>query len=276
MAKTLNKKFPIFYYISPQIWAWRKKRIESIKRYIEKMIVIFKFEQDFYKKEGVDVLYFGHPLLEIINKPENSSTRHPEEWNNEGSQKNIISFLPGSRKNEVKKHLPIMQKTKEILEKELPDYHFQVIRPKNLDENFYQSLSSNMNIIEHSYQAIQDSKFIITSSGTATVEISILEVPYIIIYKMNPLTWQILKRIVNTNFVGMANILSGKKIVDELLQREACPKQIAALTLKYLKDKDKYRELKEELKKIKDKLLPDGATDKLASYIGNYLRLIKL
>ena len=91
LAKIINKQYPVFYYVSPQVWAWRKERIKLIKKFVEKMIVIFKFEQDFYKKEGVDALYFGHPLLEII-KPVNLEP------------KKIISILPGSRKNEIKKH----------------------------------------------------------------------------------------------------------------------------------------------------------------------------
>jgi len=213
LAKKINRKFPIFYYVSPQVWAWRKNRVKLIKRYIEKMVVIFKFEEEFYKKENMDVLYFGHPLLEII-KDEKAET------------KNIISLLPGSRENEVKKHLPIMLKAKEITEKELKNYQFRIIRPKNLDESLYKELSGDIEIIPHSYKAIKESKFIVAASGTATVEISILEVPYIIIYKTNPLTWQILKRMVNIKFAGMANILSGKQMIDELLQDEATEQKI--------------------------------------------------
>ncbi len=99
IVKRLNKKYPIFYYVSPQVWAWRKKRIELIKSYVDKMVVIFEFEKSFYEKEGIEALYFGHPLLEII-EPQNVET------------KKIISFLPGSRRNEVRKHLPVMKGAK--------------------------------------------------------------------------------------------------------------------------------------------------------------------
>ncbi len=260
LAKKLNKKYPLFYYVSPQVWAWRKKRVNLIKQFVDKMVVIFKFEEDFYKDQGIDALYFGHPLLEIIDKPQTET-------------KNIISFMPGSRKNEVKKHLPIMNKAKQLIEKQLPDYNFQIIKPKSLEESFYRQFSPDMEIVNHSYRTLAESKFIVASSGTATVEIAVLEIPYLIIYKLNPITWQILKRLVNAEFVGMVNILSKRKVVDELLQNQANPKKIAEITCGYLKDTLKYNQLKQELKKVKQTLSPKGASEKFAEYIGKYLNL---
>ena len=260
LAKKLNKKYPLFYYVSPQVWAWRKGRVKSIKQYVDKMVVIFKFEEDFYKKEGVDALYFGHPLLELVEKKETE-------------QKQIISFLPGSRKNEVKKHLPIMQKTKKILEAQLDNYQFRILRPKNLEKDFYSTFNTDMDIIEHSYEAIAESHFIISASGTATVEIALLGVPYIIIYKINTLSWQILRRMVKAEFIGMVNILAKRKIVDELLQKDANPKKIAAATLEYLKDNDKYLRLKSSLKNVENLLKPQEATQKFADFIGDYLKI---
>ncbi|MCK4815807.1 hypothetical protein KA005_08555, partial [bacterium] len=261
LAKALNKKFPLIYYVSPQVWAWRKKRVGTIKKYVDKMVVLFKFEETFYKNENVDVLYFGHPLLEIIKEKDKVEL------------KKIISFLPGSRKNEVKRHLPIMIKTKKIIEKELEGYRFRIIRPPNLEKDFYKRFSPGMDIIDHSYETIGESKFIVASSGTATIEITILGVPYIIIYKLNPLSWYILKKMVKADFIGMVNILAGRKIVDELLQKQANPNKIAAVTLEYLRNSKKYSGLKEELKGIKDILYPLNATEKLADFIGNYLKL---
>ena len=260
LAKKLNRKFPLIYYVSPQVWAWRKNRVETIKKYVDKMVVLFKFEETFYKNENMDVLYFGHPLLEIIKEEDIQP-------------KKIISFLPGSRKNEVKKHLPIMIKTKKIIEKELDQYQFRIIRPPNLEKEFYEKFSPDIDIVDHSYRAIKESKFIISSSGTATVELAILGVPYIIIYKLNSLSWHILKRMVKTDFVGMVNILSGRKIVDELLQKQANPKNLASITLEYLRNSKKYSALKEELKGIEDMLSPPNATEKFADFIGNYLNL---
>jgi len=269
LAKELNRKFPLIYYVSPQVWAWRKNRVEIIKKYVDRIVVLFKFEEAFYKNENMDVLYFGHPLLEIIKQEYLSKEEDAE-------QKKIISFLPGSRKNEVKRHLPIMIKTKKIIEKELDGYQFRIIRPPNLEKKIYEKFSPDIDIVNHSYKAIKESRFIISSSGTATVELAILGVPYIIIYKLNSLSWHILKRMVKADFVGMVNILAGRKIVDELLQNQANPNKIAAVTLEYLRNSKKYSVLKEELKGIRNILSPLNATEKFADFIGNYLKLGRL
>ncbi|MFA5271345.1 MAG: lipid-A-disaccharide synthase [Candidatus Omnitrophota bacterium] len=263
LAKILNNKYHIFYYISPQVWAWRKNRIENIKRYVNRMIVIFKFEEEFYKKEKMEVAYFGHPLLEIIEKKDIET-------------KKIISFMPGSRRNEIKAHLPIMLKAKEIIAKSLPDYTFRIIRPDNIPIDFYQSMSAGLEIVDHTYEAIQESSFIITSSGTATVEISILEVPFLVIYKLNLLSWHLLRTLVKTRFIAMTNILASEKIVEELLQDKANPQNIAEVALRYLQNDVEYLALKNELKKIKEILSPYGALDKLTQSIGKYLRLTSL
>lgn len=259
LAKTLNKRFPLFYYISPQVWAWRKNRVALIKKYVDKIVVIFKFEEEFYKNKGIEALYFGHPLLEII--PEIKVDK-----------KKMVSFLPGSRNNEIKRHLPVMLETKKILEKELDGYSFQIIKPQNIEDNFYKKFSQDFRITEHSYSAIQESEFIITSAGTATVEIAVLEVPFLVIYKVNPLTY-LFKNWIKTKYIAMVNILSFKKIVEEFLQDKVNPKLLAQKTLEMIKNKERYENLKKELRKIKEILSPYGATEKFADFIGNYLNL---
>ena len=260
LIKKLNKKYPIFYYVSPQLWAWRKGRINIIKKYVDKMVVLFKFEKEFYENNGVEALYFGHPLLEMIQKQDTPS-------------KKIISFMPGSRKNEIKKHLPVMSESKDIIETNLPGYEFCVIKPKNITKDIYKELGPNLKVVDYSTEAIQNSEFIISASGTATVEIAILEIPYLIMYKVNSLTWLIIKKLVNLKFAGMVNILAGKKIIEELLQDKATPKNIAHSTLTTLKDEVRYRHIKHDLKDVKEILSPNNATEKLSSYIGNHLNL---
>jgi len=261
LAQKINKRYPIFYYVSPQVWAWRKKRIETIRKYIERLIVIFKFEKEFYSQYGIETLYFGHPLLEII-KVKNIKPRK------------VITFLPGSRINEIKNHLPLMIKTKNILKNQLPDYNFRIIRAENIPSHFYKKfMDKDTEIIEHSYQLLEESEFIITSSGTATLEIAILEVPFCVIYRLNPISWLILRNIVNIPYIAMANIVGERKIVQEFTQYQANPKNLAHYTLKILKDKKIYQNLKEGLKQVKEQLLPFGAAQNIAKYIGNFLNL---
>ncbi len=262
LAERINRRIPVFYYVSPQVWAWRQNRVNIIKKYVEKMIVIFKFEVEFYKKMGIDALYFGHPLLEIISAEPSCP------------KKKIISFMPGSRKNEIKYNLHAMEGAKNIIEKTLKGYSFRIIKADNIDEHFYHRLTS-LPLEPHSYKAIAESEFVITSSGTATVEVAVIGIPYLIIYRLNALSWYLLKRMVHTPYVGMVNILSGEKIVEELLQNNATPRNIAEHTLFYLRDKNNYNRFAEKLKKVKELLSPYGATDKFATYIGEYLKMYK-
>ncbi|MFO8052405.1 MAG: lipid-A-disaccharide synthase [Candidatus Omnitrophota bacterium] len=259
LAKKLNHKYPIFYYVSPQVWAWRRKRIKTIKKYADKMIPIFEFEKELYKKENMDIAFFGHPLLEII-----------DQQNLE--KKKIISFLPGSRKNEINHHLKILAKTKTLIQKELPEYSFQVLKPKGIDEKLYDVFKKE-EVFDHSYQILSKSKFIIAASGTATIETAILEIPHLIIYKINRLSWYILKKIIKTKYAGMLNILADKEVVPELLQNQATPENIAKISLNYLQDEKKYNSFKKELNNTKQLLSPYNGITKFADYIGNYLNL---
>ena len=166
-----------------------------------------------------------------------------------------------------------MLKTKSILKAKLPDYSFRIIRPKNLDQSIYEKLPTDIEIIPHSYQALKESNFIIASSGTATVEIAILGVPYLIMYKLNTFSWTILKLLVKTEFIGMVNILQGKAVVKELVQNQANPQNMARITLDYLNNPESYQNLKKELESVKDILNPYGASRKFAEFIGKFLNL---
>ncbi len=260
LVQKLGLRFPCFYYISPQVWAWRKGRVEILRRYVKKVVVIFKFEEDFYRQQGIEALYFGHPLLEIIGEVKAEAQK-------------VISFLPGSRANEVKKHLPAMLKAHWLLKDKLPGYSFRIIRPQNLPEELYVGLSPDMPVVAHSYSFLKESRFIVASSGTATIELAILQVPYVLIYKVNPLTWYIIRKLVKADFAGMVNILKGKEIVKELLQHQATPENIAQSVLHYLSDEASYNSLKKGLGEIKTLLGPFGATGKFADFIGSWLGL---
>ncbi|MBD3263555.1 MAG: lipid-A-disaccharide synthase [Candidatus Omnitrophica bacterium] len=262
LARKLNNRYNIFYYISPQVWAWRKGRIKLLREYVRKIIVIFKFEKDFYAEQNVKVLYFGHPLLDIIEDKVETGKR---------SEK-IISFLPGSRINEVKKHLPVFKKAMYLIKKELPGYKYRIIKPAHLQEKIYKELCGNEEIIPHSYSAINESEFVISSSGTATIEIAILGIPYIIVYKMNYLTWHILRRMVKVRFISMVNLLRSKKVIDELIQKDVTPRNICRKTVNYLLHKDKYEALKKDILETKKLLEPRGAVKRFADFIRGYLK----
>lgn len=260
LVKKLNKRYPIFYYVSPQVWAWREARVKQIRQYTDRMIVLFRFEEEFYQKHAIAALYFGHPLLDTLQ-----STR-PE-------VKNIITFMPGSRKSEIKRHLPLMLAVKNMLEKKLSGYQFRVIRPRNIVPEFYTPFNSGMEIVERENRYLEESKFVICCSGTATLELAILGIPYLIVYKTNQLTWAIAKLLVKVKFAGIVNILSGKKVVEEFLQDDATAENIAQYTYNILTNTQDYSALKEALNKTRSLLLPTGHTASLAQYIGKFLEL---
>ncbi|RKY45896.1 MAG: lipid-A-disaccharide synthase [Candidatus Omnitrophota bacterium] len=261
LAKKLRSQFNILYYISPQVWAWREKRIEFIKKYTDKIIVLFEFEEKLYRERGADVLYFGHPLLDIIE-------------NRNVSKEKLILLLPGSRKNEIKRHLPIMIEAKTIIEKKLKNWQFAIVRPPNVSKSFYKTLiSEKIEIIDHSYQALSKAKFAITSSGTATLEIATLGIPSLIMYKVNFLSWLILRKLVKIKFIGMPNIIAGKKIIEEFVQAKALPHRIASYTISVLTNEGSYQKIKRDLEEVKKRLAPYGALENTAKFIATYLNL---
>ncbi len=259
LAKKINRKYPVFYYVSPQVWAWRKNRIKTIKKYTQKIIPIFRFEVDIYRQENTSTAYFGHPLLEIIGRQKKE-------------KENKISFLPGSRKNEIKHHLKLLAETKKIIKQKMPDYNFEVLKPKRIDGRLYEKFFPEKEISLHSYQALSESKFVITASGTATIETAILEIPHLIIYKVNKLTWYIIKKMIKANFAGMLNILAAEKIVPEFLQKNANPENIAKTAISYLTDPQAYSLFQEKLKNAKQILGPDNGITEFAKHINHYLK----
>lgn len=246
LAKKLKPKgYKIFYYISPQVWAWRKRRVKLIKKYIDKMMVIFPFEDEFYKKEGISSSYVGHPLLEIINP------HLKMEATKEGFQK-VIAFLPGSRKKEVRRHLPLLLKVKKLLEKN--NLRFIIIKHHQLPLNlFKEARKENIPLIEeNTYSALSKSYLAITSSGTATLELALLEIPSIVIYKTGLFSWLFLKNMVKVDYISIINILAQEKIFPEFIQYKATPKNIASVSEKFIKDEKLYTQTKERLKKIRN------------------------
>ncbi len=262
LAKKLKKQFRIFYYISPQIWAWREKRVKIIKEYIEKMIVIFEFEKEWYLKRGIEAFYFGHPLLDII--PQNF-VHNPQ---------NIITFLPGSRKNELKSHLPLILSTYQILKKRLKNYDFLILHPPNIEKSFYlKYVGQNIKVEPYNYQSLAITRFILASSGTATLETAVLGIPFLIFYKVNPLTFLFLKKMVKVKFIGMPNILANRKIAEEFIQKEANPYNLAEKTLEIIENPSFYQKIKKDLSKIKELLKPEKSIENTALFIGKELGL---
>jgi lipid-A-disaccharide synthase len=252
--KHLSSQTKVIYYISPQVWAWRKNRIQIIKRWVDRMLVIFRFEEDFYRAAGVPAAFVGNPLLEAVKISSDYGRLQSEYATNLP-----ITLMPGSREKVVRRHLPIFLKAAELIAKETNNARFFIIKPPHLNVKLYRpsidktSLPIQL-IEEHTYDYIKLSKLALVSSGTATVETGILGTPFCIIYRMNPLSFFLLKPMLHTPYAGMINILFGKKVIEEFIQNRARPGLIAGYCLKLLKDPAGIREIEKNLSSLRSLL----------------------
>jgi len=273
-AKALNNTLPVVYYVSPQVWASRAGRIRTIKKYISKMVVLFKFEEAFYKKHGVSAEWAGHPLLDIVKPKINAKEFSLSLGLTPG--KTTVALLPGSRKGEIKNILPVMLRASGlILDKE--DAQFVIAKSPQVDWPLYQKIIDQcglgVKIAEgKTYDCLNISNLALVASGTATLEAAIMQKPFLVIYKMNPLNYLLYRPQVKVPFIGMANIIAGKKIVPEFIQFKATAPNIANEALRLLKDHQELNLMQEELSKLKSSLGPTGASLRAAKIILDSLK----
>ena len=268
IAKAAHKRgIKVFYYISPQVWAWRKGRINQIKKLVNKMAVILPFEVETYRQKGFPVNYVGHPLLDLVKTKYSPQEARTKFGLKEG--KTTVALLPGSRFSEVNNLLPEMLRAGEILAQHIQDIQFLLPLADTVEEKIITDIISGyslkVNIISgHTYDAISCSDLAIVASGTATLETALLGIPMIIIYKISSLTYFIGKFIVHVKNIGLANIIAGKTIVPELIQEDARGNRIAAEALDILTDAERKQEMIKELAAIRSKLGNPGAARKTA------------
>lgn len=223
IAKYFNKSsFPILYYIAPQVWAWKEKRVELIKKYVDSLYVILPFEKEFFKKHGIETTYHGHPLLEhIINFKKDKSTPKLNfiKTNNLNPKRPIIALIPGSRKQEIIKKLPIMLNAVSSYSE---NYNI-VIAGMNMHKAIYQSISYNYNVnivYEDTYNLLNLSSFALVTSGTATLETAFFNVPQVVCYKANWISYSIAKSLVKIKFISLVNLILDYESVKELIQND--------------------------------------------------------
>ena len=223
IAKYFNKSsFPILYYIAPQVWAWKEKRVELIKKYVDSLYVILPFEKEFFKKHGIETTYHGHPLLEhIINFKKDKSTPKLDfiKTNNLNPKRPIIALIPGSRKQEIIKKLPIMLNAVSSYSE---NYNI-VIAGMNMHKAIYQSISYNYNVnivYDNTYNLLNLSSFALVTSGTATLETAFFNVPQVVCYKANWISYSIAKSLVKIKFISLVNLILDYESVKELIQND--------------------------------------------------------
>jgi len=275
LAKAINKSIPVIYYISPQVWASRPGRVETIKEYISKMIVLFKFEQEFYNGYGIDVDFVGHPLLDIV-KP----TMERQEFLNKlhlyGS-KITIALLPGSRKAEIEKILPLMLDSSVLIQQRIKEAQFVLAKSPQLDLDIYNSIicghKIEVKIIEDkTYDCMNIADFCLVASGTATLETAIMQKPFVLIYKMNLPNYLFYLPQVKVSFIGIVNIVAQREIVPEFIQFRARPEKIANEVLRILENPSELERMKNNLAQVKSSLGKPGASSRAAQIVVDFLK----
>ncbi len=253
----------VIYYISPQVWAWKQKRVHKIKKVVDKMYVILPFEKDFYKKFDYDVEYVGHPLLDAISKFSFDDGQKLEFKNeHQLDERPIIAVLPGSRKQEVTKKLPVMLGALE----NISGHQIVVAGAPSLDPEFYQSLmSSDVKIVfQKTYELLSISSLAVVTSGTATLETALFKVPEVVCYKASSISYHIAKRLVKIDYISLVNLIMDQEVVRELIQHECTPGHIEAEVKKIIED-DSYRNsMLANYDKLADILGGGGASKKIA------------
>lgn len=262
--------YKIVYYISPQVWAWKANRVKKMKQCIDKMLCIIPFEKDYYASNwNWKVEYVGHPLIEVINefKETNKNSKLTEVF------KPIIAVLPGSRKQEILKKLPIMLS----VVKHFPNYEFIVAKAPGLEDDFYkpflEKYKNVSSVNNKTYLLLSNAVAAMVTSGTATLETALFKIPEVVCYKTSNISYAIGKRLVKIKFISLVNLIMDKPIVKELIQNNLSEKNLMNELSILLNNVEKKSELKENYNKLWEKLEAGGnASEKAANIITEFIK----
>jgi lipid-A-disaccharide synthase len=266
---------PVLYYISPQVWVWRKGRIKTIARLVKAMIVVFPFEVPLYEQAGVDVRFVGHPLMDVVRS--DLTPDQAKDILGLDAARRTIALLPGSRKSEIIHLLPDMLAAAKILVSRFPDLQFILPVAPTLDREFVRSFVSRCGITVRMvegrvYDALRASDAAIVTSGTATLETGLMAVPMVIVYRVSWLNYFILTKLARgVKNVGLVNIVAGKRIVPELIQKDSTPENMANAITALLSDPLRLQQIRTELIGVRMRLGEVGASARAASVVTEFL-----
>jgi lipid-A-disaccharide synthase len=274
LARRLREMgIPILYYVSPQVWAWRRGRIQRIRELVDQMLVILPFEEELYRKAGVPVRYVGHPLVDLV-APTRSRERFCAELGLDPARP-ILLLLPGSRKREVELHVPVLRELVESLERETPELQFLMSRAPTVERAWIEAalggLPSGLRLLEgETYDGLKQAALAVVASGTATVEAALSETPMIVIYRVGGLTYALGKPFVNVPHYSMVNLIAGREVVPELIQHDMTAERIRAQVERLLKP-EAAATMREGLREVKRKLGGSGASGRAAEAVLSFL-----
>jgi lipid-A-disaccharide synthase len=263
-AKELGIK--VLYYVSPQVWAWGRNRLKLIKRNVDKMAVILPFEVEIYEREGIDVTYVGHPLIDIVKTGLDADAFAGAMGL--GEDGNLVALMPGSRTEEIRQHLEPLMRTASLLKDRLPSVKFvlvslptfrDVLRDRIQEVGVPIAITS-----DYRYEALRYSRLAIACSGTATLEAALLGTPMIVIYRLALLSWLLGRMIVKVPYIALANLVAGEEVVPEFIQSAVNPNALAEEAVRILTDEARREQIIRQLETVRRSLGPGGATARTA------------
>ena len=271
LAKQLSRRgVRVLYYISPQVWAWRRGRVRTIRRWIDRMMVILPFEVEFYERHGVEVAYVGHPLVDEV-------PQLPQAWDEKSEAVTLhIALLPGSRLSEIESNLPAILGASVRLAS-ARTCRFSLIKASSvplavLEAYLQQAPGLDLDVVTADrFHAIARAHLAICASGTATLEVGLLGTPMVVVYRVSPWTYGLGRLLVRLPSIALVNLVLGSSVVPELLQGAAAPEPIAAVCNKLLSNRDRIRQMREGLAALRPALGDSGASRRAAEAVVAYL-----
>jgi lipid-A-disaccharide synthase len=267
-ARTLG--IPVVYYVSPQLWAWRPRRLETLRRFVSRMLVIFPFEEPLYRHAGVPVTFVGHPLLDLATAREDRSSLLARLGLDPSAP--TVALLPGSRRNEVDRLLPVLVDAAALVERAQPGTQFLVARAPGLDNASFATArragGPPLGLVEGvTDEVLAAADVVVTASGTATVQAAIHGRPMVIVYKLSPLTYRLGKPFVRVSTYGMVNLVADRRIVPELIQDDCTPRTVAAEVGSLLTDRARAEQMRADLSAMVARLGAPGASRRAAQAV---------
>jgi len=269
----------VIYYISPQVWAWRSSRVRTIREYVDRMLVILPFEEEYFRKRGVKVEYVGHPLLEDF-KPSGDRELFLKGLNLDPARR-TVAILAGSRRKEIDYILPVLLQAGQCLLRHTPAQFVVSVAPsveaehvrtvmravlrKDPNADFFRSSNRD------SRDILSNSDFAFVKSGTSSLEAALVGVPFLIAYKISPLSWCIGSILIRSSMKGLVNLIAQDRIVPELFQSEAKPENLARLAFQYLEEPGKSDAMRSQLARIRERLSARCASERVAATVSGYL-----
>lgn len=257
----------VYYFISPQLWAWHQSRVRQVKAYVDKMFVVLPFEVDFYKQHGISVDYEGHPLLDALPAIQEVADFRQQHGLDD---RPIIALLPGSRKQEIERMLPLMKQ----VAISFPAYQFVVAEAPSQPSAFYDAILQDApihRVQQATYQLLQCSRAALVTSGTATLEAALIGVPQVVCYKGGSVSYAIGKRLVKVKYISLVNLIMDKVVVAELIQHDCSVERITAELQELLQEEVQNR-MKRDYVTLRNKLGAGGASTRVAQRMINYLK----